>query len=89
MMPIPGASPYDNSYIIEYPDGDITLERRPAETYSDAKVHTVLPGETIQSISFQYYKDSGYWGAIADVNDILNPFEDLQPGLQIAIPTYG
>lgn len=89
MKPIPGASPYDNGYIIKYPDGDQSLERNPFTYSGNSKVHTVVEGETIQGIAFKYYGDSGYWGLIADANDILNPFEDLHAGLEIAIPING
>ena len=79
MVNIPGRSPYDDAYIIKFPNGDLALERNKA----------VLEGETIQSIAFRYYGDSGFWGVIADANDILNPFEDLHADMQLIIPNYG
>lgn len=81
-------SPYSNGYVIRYPDGDESLEREVNTSYTDYVVHTVLDGETIQSIAFKYYGDSGLWGVIADVNDILNPFEELYGGLELIIPNY-
>jgi nucleoid-associated protein YgaU len=81
--------PYSDSVIVDLGDGDILVERTPAQpaTISNPKaIHTVLEGETLQSIAFQYYGDSGYWPAIADVNSIYNPFTDLKPNMQIYIP---
>lgn len=89
MIKIPGTSPYSDSFVIKYPDGDISVERNRSSISSDYVVHTVLEGETIQSIAFQYYGDSGMWGVIADANDILNPFEDLHEGMELIIPNYG
>lgn len=89
MIKIPGTSPYSDSFVIKYPDGDISVERNRSPISSDYVVHTVLEGETIQSIAFQYYGDSGMWGVIADANDILNPFEDLHEDMELIIPNYG
>jgi nucleoid-associated protein YgaU len=36
--------------------------------------HVVSLGETLQSIAFKYYGDSGYWGDIAEFNGIMDPF---------------
>ena len=84
-------SPYENAYIVEYPNGEQTLERFAYEHNKSSSdvIHTVLDSETIQSIAFQYYGDSGYWYKIADINGILNPMEELVPGAQIVIPLGG
>lgn len=89
MATIPGASPYDDSYVIKFSDGDISLERNISSISSDYIIHTVLEGETIQNIAFRYYGDSGMWGIIADANDILNPFEDIKADMELIIPNYG
>lgn len=85
------ASPYENSYIVEYPNGEQTLERFSYEHDKSSKdiIHTVLDGETIQSISFKYYGDSGFWYVIADMNGIYNPITEVIPGIQILIPFGG
>lgn len=80
--------PYDNSYGLNYNDGDTSLERIPF-TYTSSEndiYHTVIEGETIQSIAYRYYRDSGLWYVIADANSIYNPFEELKEGLQLIIP---
>lgn len=89
MIAIPGTSPYEDSYVIKFPDGDVSLERNILAIPSDHLIHSVLEGETIQSIAFRYYGDSGMWGVIADANDILNPFEDVHADMELIIPNYG
>lgn len=84
-------NPYNDSKRIDYQDGDVSLERNPfSQTQlKGSKVHTVLPGETIQGIAFKYYGDSGLWGIIADTNSIYDPFEEIQDGVELIIPVYG
>lgn len=81
-------SPYNNAYGLQYDDGDVSLERIPYEYIpSDNDLyHTVIDGETIQSIAYKYYRDSGLWYIIADVNSIYNPISEIVPGLQLLIP---
>lgn len=81
-------SPYSNSVIIRYPDGTSTLERI-SEPYSPTgkeKIHTMLEGETLQSVAYRYYGDSGLWANIADANNIINPFTEIFQGKQLIIP---
>jgi len=81
-------SPYSNAYGLEYENGDIILQRVPFD-YTPSEfdvIHTVKDGENIQSISYQYYGDSGRWGDIADANAIYNPIVELVPELQLIIP---
>lgn len=86
-----GTDPYEDSYIIEYPTGEQTLERFQYEhTKSVNDIHhTVLDGETIQSIAFKYYNDSGLWYMISDANSIYNPIDEILPGMQLLIPNGG
>ena len=80
--------PYTNGYIISYENGDISLERIPTYQVNQqlVTVHTVLEGETLQGIAYKYYGDSGYWSLLADVNNILNPFAELEKDMEIIIP---
>lgn len=81
--------PYSNSVIIDFDNGDIQVERiplQPKNYESHQTIHTVLEGETIQSIAFKYYGDSGYWMNICDVNSIYNPITELVPGMELFIP---
>lgn len=84
-------NPYTDAYLIDYQDGDVSLERRPYKQTPSSELitHTVLEGETIQSIAFQYYGDSGYWGIIADINNVYFPFDDVTAGKELIIPTNG
>lgn len=81
-------SPYSDAYILDYKDGDISLERHiPVfNNTSSTTVHTVIEGETLQSIAFRYYGDSGKWSKIADINGIFFPPRDLEVGSNIIIP---
>lgn len=81
-------SPYSNTYIIQYGDGTSTLERV-SDTYTKEggeRIHTVMDGETLQSIAFRYLGDSGLWAKIADTNSIIDPFTEIFMGKQIIIP---
>jgi nucleoid-associated protein YgaU len=49
-------------------------------------VHTLLEGETLQSVAFRYYGDSGLWADIADANNIIDPFTEVYRGKQLIIP---
>lgn len=81
--------PYSGGVTIDLGDGDIIVERpsiQPTYLNRYKAIHTVLEGETIQSIAFQYYGDSGYWENICDANSIYDPFEELKPGMELYIP---
>lgn len=78
-------NPFTNSLAYDCGDNDIILERMPTSDKTYRYIHTVLPGETLQSIAFKYYGISGAWGEIADLNSIYNAL-DLEPGTQILIP---
>lgn len=81
-------SPYRDAVKLIYDDGSTSLERvEPVYLITgDEPIHTVVDGETLQSIAYFMYKDSGLWYKIADVNDITNPFTEVLPGMQLIIP---
>ena len=88
---IKGASPYNNAYALKYNDGDYSLEAKPPivpESPNDIQ-HTVKDGETLQNIAFRDYGDSGKWYLIAEANNILNSFQELEPYQILRIPMYG
>lgn len=86
-------SPYDSSVVVEYQDGSISLEpiKEVVATTNDDLNYTVKDGDTLQSIAYVHYKDSGLWYIIALANDIQNPFDINQfyPGQLLIIPQYG
>lgn len=55
-------------------------------TPAPARAHQVMPGETLDRISAQYYGDATQWRAIARANAIRDPFS-LRPGVMLDIPT--
>lgn len=82
-------SPYNSqdAYAVDFGDGEYGLDRSDLSgslSMSDIR-HTVLEGETLQSISFKYYGSSGRWGDIATFNGIIDPF-DLEKGTVLVIP---
>ena len=86
-------SPYDKAIVLDYPDGDYSLESVKTEVAvsEDDSNYTVKDGDTLQGIANQYYGDSGLWYIIAMANDIINPFDESQfhQGQLLIIPTYG
>lgn len=81
-------SPYRDAVKIIYDDGSSSLERvEPLYIITgDEPIHTVVDGETLQSIAYQMYGDSGLWYKIADVNNIVDPFNDVVAEMQLVIP---
>ena len=88
-----GKDLYSAGYALKYPNGDYSLERPiPIPIYSDSdQIHTVMDGETLQSIAYRYYGDSGFWYQIAEANQIVNPIsnEEFYIGRRLIIPLYG
>lgn len=80
-------SPFSEAVVINYGNGEIALEADTSDIVSsNIKNHYVKDGETLQSIAYQYYKDSGYWDRIVIFNKILNPFSEIRPGMTLKIP---
>lgn len=79
---------YRNAVIINYKEGDQSLERTPEVMLkSDGDItYTIKEGDTLQAISFRFYGDSDLWYRLADVNGYYNPFEELEIGDEIIIP---
>jgi nucleoid-associated protein YgaU len=48
--------------------------------------HTVVAGETIESLAFRYLGSSDAWWLIADANPTVFPGV-LEPGTQVIVPT--
>ena len=86
-----GSHPYENGYYLNYGDGDYSLESNPPVIpYTNKDIqHTVLEGETLQSIAFRYFGDSGKWYLIAEYNNIINPMTEIVGGVILMIPYYG
>jgi nucleoid-associated protein YgaU len=65
-----------------------TLPARPLPPPPDGTpyLHTVIAGETIESLAQRFLGASELWWRIADANPAMFP-ADLQPGSVLAIPT--
>ncbi|MGM9544281.1 MAG: LysM peptidoglycan-binding domain-containing protein [Romboutsia timonensis] len=51
-------------------------------------MHIVKKGETLDSLALDAYNNPTYFFLIADFNRIQNPYEPLEVGSQIKIPTF-
>lgn len=83
-----GTYSLENTFTINYEQGDKSLQRVRIKHNEDVKdrTHVVIQGETLPMIAFREYGHSKYWSLIADVNvDIINPFL-LTPGQSLMIP---
>lgn len=81
-------NPYSTGYLAKV--GDNTLLYRSKLNYQigqsqGEKHHRVKEDEQLWTIASDRLGDSKYWWVLADVNNILNPFE-LTPGLELVIP---
>ena len=50
------------------------------------RIHTVIEGQSIQSVAYDKLGKPAYWRAIADLNGIDDPFR-LAPGTVLLIPS--
>ena len=80
-------NPFTTGYVINYTQGDASLERTPivyVPSVND-RLHVVKKYDTLWDLSFDYYGNSKYWWVLADINDIINPFE-LTSNTNLIIP---
>lgn len=61
------------------------LDRTHIDDYRYYILHDVTNTDWWDSISFQYYRTSSLWWAVAAVNNVVNPFEELNEGDSIKI----
>lgn len=63
----------------------INIPESPSDTF-----HTVTEADSdrIDLIAYQYYQTPELWWVIAEVNGLFFPFEDLEPGRILRIPSY-
>lgn len=55
---------------------------------SPFKVHTIVEGDTLDTLALYYYNNPTYFWVIADYNRINDPYEKLVVGSSIKIPTF-
>jgi len=70
----------------EYITVSDVLSSIPLLSSDKVKHHTVIEGDTIQSIAAKEYEDPKKWRAIAEANDIDDPL-GIKPGTELIIPT--
>lgn len=82
-------SPFLDYIQVSIPEDNLTLKEYAPINWDetlDYKLHTLMEGETLQGLAAFYYGDSGKWYYIADLNKILNPFDELKSGMILKIP---
>lgn len=86
-MEINQDNPYIRGYVLEYVEGDMSLERVKLEynPSPDDKLHPVTYWDNLSDLSFDYYGSSKWWWVIADINNIFDPFS-LTPNSNLIIP---
>lgn len=50
--------------------------------------HKVVQGDTLDTLALYYYNSPLYFWAIADFNNINDPYKDLEIGRVLKIPTF-
>jgi len=79
---------YDRSFIVNYKEGDSSLEILPDNyipTEGD-KTHKVVEGDTLVRIAEDFYGTPEPWFLIMQANNIIQPWA-LVPGQVLIIPT--
>lgn len=79
---------YSNGNILEFNTNEAMLVRDPRSYVESEKdrIYTTVMGDTWDSIAFNFYGNSKYWHFIADVNNVFNPLEELEVGMEVLIP---
>lgn len=80
-------NPYSTGFLVKLADDERALYRNKIKHTPSPKdiYHMVTYSDRLDTLAFQYYRNSKYWWIIADVNDVLNPFE-LTVGQTLIIP---
>jgi len=71
--------------VIQGQDEQIGGQNPTSQAIDSRRVHTVLDGDTLQSIAFRELGKPAYWRAIAELNGIDDPLR-LHPGQAILVP---
>lgn len=82
---------YSDGIIINYEEGDKSLERYPRTPVFDLldKLYTVKDNDTLTSLAYYFYGSGRLWWVIADNNlDVIDNIFDIPSGTQLIIPNY-
>jgi len=61
--------------------------RVPKTAWPDNRAHTVKDGDSLWMLAWQYLGDAEHWWVIADFNGIKDPWEPLEAGRVLVIPS--
>ena len=80
-------NPYVVGFVLDFGDDSPVLKRKLInyQTSEKDQFHVVRNFDTLDALAFKFFGDSKYWWIIADINQILNPFE-LELGTVLLIP---
>jgi len=67
---------------------DTIKDLRPHESAipQHSRYYTIRAGDMLDLIAYKFYGDEALWYLIADVNEIMDVMEPLEPGMRLAIP---
>lgn len=51
-------------------------------------IHTVKENDNLDKLALYYYNNPTYFWAIADFNNIQDPYQELKVGTKLKIPTF-
>lgn len=83
-------SRYTKSKVIQEETGEMWLTAPPSidpDDYDDNRVYKIEPGDNLWSIAYHKLGASKYFWVIADMNNIMNPFEKLKSGDVLILPS--
>lgn len=84
-------SPYVNGTIVVYEDGTYSLDPpdNPLKYHNNSgedKTHQIRQGDTLESLSRLYYKNSAEWHQLLNYNPWIWDYENLPVGENLLIP---
>lgn len=64
------------------------LSRYPDILRSDSTQYRVQQVDDWANLAFRMLSDENAWWAIADFNQVIDPFEELPPGQHVVVPSF-
>lgn len=83
-------SRYAKSKIVQESTGERWLTTPPPidpDDFDDNKMYEIKPGDNLWTIAHHELGASKYFWVIAEMNDIINPFEKLEAGTRLILPS--
>lgn len=82
-------SRYAKSTVIQESTGEMWLTTPPSidpDDFDDNELYEIEPGDNLWTIAHHKLGASKYFWIIAEMNDIMNPFEKLEAKEQLILP---